>query len=120
MHRPDTRANMRPIHPRVKKIKKEKEKRRRRSSVSIQITLVLFTLAQAMLVVIKETPDRYKQLHTYCHLSTNEKLTVISETYGLASYCNGWRKNVVNRYLERGSNCVNYTCGVYLLNRLLH
>ena len=99
-HRPDKRANMRRSHPRVKKMKKENKKRKRRSFVSIQMTLVLFTLAQAMLVVIKETPDRCKQLHTCWHLSNNEKLTVISETCGLASY------------LERGSNCVNCTCGV--------
>ena len=66
----------------------------------------------------KETPDISG--YTLTAIWAPTKNGVISGTYGLTSYCKDGKKNVVNRYLERGSNCVNYTCGVYLLNLLLH
>ena len=50
-----------------------------------------------MRVVIKEMPDTVYLSQTYCHLSTNEKL---SEMYGITSYGSGWRKDVVNQSLE--------------------
>ena len=41
----------------------------------------------------------------YCHLNTNEKLSIswlFSETYGVTNYGSGWRKDVVNQCLESG------------------
>ena len=41
-------------------------------------------------------------LRTYCHLSTNENLSIswqLLETYGIINYGNGWRKDV-NKCLE--------------------
>ena len=52
------------------------------------------------------------RLQTYCHWSTNEKLSVswqFSETYVVTSYSSGWRKDAVNQCLVFGSPVYDQT-----------